>query len=164
MTIVLSSLAYPHHDKNFCHGHGHRGPIRHARWPPRHSVHDLDRKHTYRLPGHSVRAGTVVHRFLLYANPYIRRSPRRVRFSSPDIISSDRHRWVHCPLVLLISHLPIVTVGSPVFLISAVRPPLITLPPSNVSAAPLRTTSILRRTYIREIPLCRDKTFIMASP
>ena len=94
----------------------------------------------------------------------IRRSPRRVRFSSPDIISSDRHRWVHCPLFLLISHLPIVTVGSPVLLISAVRPPLITLTPSNVSAAPLRTTSILRRTYIREIPLCCDKSFIMASP
>ena len=97
VTLVLSTLAYPHHDKNFCHGHGHRGPIRHARWLPRHSVHDLDRKRTHRLPGHSARAGPVVHRFLLYANRYIRRSPRRVRFSSPDIISSDRQRWVHSP-------------------------------------------------------------------
>ena len=65
---------------------------------------------------------------------------------------------------LRIPHLPIITVGAPVFRISAVRRPLVTLPPSNVSAAPLRTTSILRRTYIREIPLCCDKSFIMASP
>ena len=76
-------------------------------------------------------------------------------------MSSDRHRWAHCPLVLQISHLPIVTVASPVFLLSADRPPLTPCPPSHVSAAPLRATSILTRTYLREIPLCGDKSFIM---
>ena len=122
MTKVLSR--WLRHDKNFCHGNGHRAP--------------------HGSPRARARARLRC----------IRRSPRRVRFSSPDIMSSDRHRSAHCPLFLQISHLPIVTVRSPVFLLSADRPPLTPCPPSHVSAAPLRTTSILTRTYLREVPLC----------